>query len=287
MTRYAPAIDVEAITALDVHACTSRSTITATRRFPRISSRRRRSYFKAGGPRPDLVSIAAYYRERAMAAVVFTVDAEDQPRTGADLVRGDRGRRRGATATSSSRSGSVDPHRLDGRRPHRAGLVEDSGVRGSSSTRRCRVRPERGAHVLAVRRSRGAGVARPVPHRADRHRRRPPGRLRTRASALSNPILLDRHRRATSPTSRSSWRTRPCRGRTRRSRWRPTSTTRGSTCPAGARKYFPESLVRAANSYLEEPRPVRVGLPAADPRPLDRGRRHVDRPERPTFPSPR
>ncbi|HKC76150.1 MAG TPA: 4-hydroxyphenyl-beta-ketoacyl-CoA hydrolase, partial [Chloroflexota bacterium] len=33
-------------------------------------------YFKSAGPRPTLPEIAAYYRERKMACVVFSVDTE-------------------------------------------------------------------------------------------------------------------------------------------------------------------------------------------------------------------
>ena len=54
------------------------------------------SYFKVEGNRkPTLPEIAAYYRERRMAAVVFTVDAESATGTARRRQRGGRrGRRR-------------------------------------------------------------------------------------------------------------------------------------------------------------------------------------------------
>src|SRR5690606_32140622 len=49
-------------------------------------------YFSTDAARPDLDSIAEYYRERRMAAVVFTVDAEThlghQPLSSADIAEG-------------------------------------------------------------------------------------------------------------------------------------------------------------------------------------------------------
>src|SRR5690606_35860698 len=77
MTRYEPAIDLAAITAVDVHvhievgahgeASLPDDLVAATAK-----------YFSTDGPNPDLDGVAAYYRERRMAAVVFSVDAETQ-----------------------------------------------------------------------------------------------------------------------------------------------------------------------------------------------------------------
>ncbi|GAA1222991.1 4-hydroxyphenyl-beta-ketoacyl-CoA hydrolase [Prauserella halophila] len=75
MSRYSYGIDVEAITALDVHThveidgCGHKSLdddlIAASEK-----------YFKSGQERtPGIESMAEYYRERNMAAIVFTVDA--------------------------------------------------------------------------------------------------------------------------------------------------------------------------------------------------------------------
>src|SRR5690606_3552993 len=77
MSRYEPAIDLAAITAIDVHvhievgahgeASLPEDLVAATAK-----------YFSTDGPNPDLDGVAAYYRERRMAAVVFSVDAETQ-----------------------------------------------------------------------------------------------------------------------------------------------------------------------------------------------------------------
>jgi len=127
MTRYEPAIDVEAITALDVHVHIEVDDHGHASLPPDLVEAASK-YFKAGGPRPDLDSIAAYYRERAMAAVVFTVDAETHlgqaPISSAEIAAG--------AARHSDvliPFGSVDPHRPDAVDRIRR-LVEDSGVRG-------------------------------------------------------------------------------------------------------------------------------------------------------------
>jgi uncharacterized protein len=85
-------------------------------------------YFKATGPRPGLDEIAQLYRQRHMAAVVFTVDATTSlhhaPISSEEIALG------------ASRNndvlipfGSVDPHRSDAISRMRR-LAEDFGVRG-------------------------------------------------------------------------------------------------------------------------------------------------------------
>ncbi|WP_344065824.1 amidohydrolase family protein [Microbacterium pumilum] len=127
MTHYEPAIDVDALTAIDVHVhieidAHGHSSLPAD--LEAAASK----YFKADGPRPDLDSVAAYYRERRMAAVVFTVDAETQlgqpPISSADIADG--------AARNSDvliPFGSVDPRRPDAVDRVRR-LAEDHGVRG-------------------------------------------------------------------------------------------------------------------------------------------------------------
>lgn len=90
MTRYAPSIDLDAIEAIDthVHVEIGRDGHTA---LPGDLAEAASRYFKTDGVTPDLASIAAYYRERRMAAVVFTVDAHTQlghdPIPSLDIVR--------------------------------------------------------------------------------------------------------------------------------------------------------------------------------------------------------
>ena len=70
-----------------------------------------KKYFGEGG-RPTVEDVAAYYRERNMAAVVFTVDAVTQ--TGRSAVRNDEiAEVAAANSDVLIPFGSVDPHRPD------------------------------------------------------------------------------------------------------------------------------------------------------------------------------
>ncbi|WP_345800792.1 amidohydrolase family protein [Microbacterium sp. AZCO] len=126
-TRYESAIDVAALTAIDVHVhieVDGHGHHSLPDDLVEAASR----YFSADGPRPDLDSVAAYYRERRMAAVVFTVDAETQlghsPVSSAEIAEG--------AARNNDvliPFGSVDPRRTDAVDRARR-LVEEHGVRG-------------------------------------------------------------------------------------------------------------------------------------------------------------
>ncbi len=74
MTRYESAIDLDRIEAIDMHVHIEIDAHGHTSLPPDLVEAASK-YFSADGPRPDLDSVAAYYRERRMAAVVFTVDA--------------------------------------------------------------------------------------------------------------------------------------------------------------------------------------------------------------------
>lgn len=74
MTRYEPAIDLDAITAIDFHVHIEAGE-HGENSLPDDLAEAAAAYFKNGGLQPDLDSVAAYYRERNMAAVVFTVDS--------------------------------------------------------------------------------------------------------------------------------------------------------------------------------------------------------------------
>lgn len=74
MTRYEPAIDVASLDAIDVHVHIEIDQ-HGHRSIPDELNEAASKYFKADGPRPDLDSVADYYRERRTAAVVFTVDS--------------------------------------------------------------------------------------------------------------------------------------------------------------------------------------------------------------------
>ncbi len=127
MTRYEPAIDIDAITAIDVHVHIEIDAHGHSS-LPDDLADAAASYFSSEGPRPDIDGVAAYYRERKMAAVVFTVDAETN--FGHAAISSSE------IAEGAARNndvlipfGSVDPLKptavADARR-----LIEDHGVRG-------------------------------------------------------------------------------------------------------------------------------------------------------------
>ncbi len=128
MTRYEPAIDVAALTAIDMHVhvevdAHGHSSLPAD--LTEAASR----YFSTDGPRPDLDSIADYYRERSMAAVVFTVDARTHlghpPLSSAEIAEG-AARHNDVLIPF----GSVDPLRGASAIDDARRLIEDHGVRG-------------------------------------------------------------------------------------------------------------------------------------------------------------
>jgi predicted TIM-barrel fold metal-dependent hydrolase len=74
---YRPAIDVDRLDAIDVHVHIEVGA-DGHPSLPAALAEAASRYFKTDGVTPDLASVAAYYRERRMAAVVFTVDARTQ-----------------------------------------------------------------------------------------------------------------------------------------------------------------------------------------------------------------
>jgi predicted TIM-barrel fold metal-dependent hydrolase len=127
MTRYEPAIDLDAIEAIDAHVHIEVDAHGHSALPPDLAEAASR-YFRTDGVRPDLDGIAAYYRERRMAAVVFTVDATTNlgqpPLSSAEIAEG--------AARHSDvliPYGSVDPRRPDALDVARR-LIEDHGVRG-------------------------------------------------------------------------------------------------------------------------------------------------------------
>lgn len=127
MTRYEPAIDVENLRALDVHVHIEVDAHGHTS-LPADLVAAASRYFATDGPRPDLDSVAQYYRERQMAAVVFTVDAETglgHPPLSSEEIAEGAARNNDVLIPF----GSVDPHRPDAVDRARR-LIEDYGVRG-------------------------------------------------------------------------------------------------------------------------------------------------------------
>lgn len=73
--RYSPAIEVASLTAIDTHVHIEVDN-HGHQSLPDDVVEAVSKYFKTEGPRPTLDDIATMYREKKMAAVVFTVDAE-------------------------------------------------------------------------------------------------------------------------------------------------------------------------------------------------------------------
>ncbi|MDF2667473.1 MAG: putative metal-dependent hydrolase of the TIM-barrel fold [Microbacterium sp.] len=91
MVRYEPALDVESLRAIDVHVhveIDGHGHASLPDDLAAAASR----YFAVDAGRPDLDSIAEYYRDRSMAAIVFTVDAESHlghpPLSSVDIAAG-------------------------------------------------------------------------------------------------------------------------------------------------------------------------------------------------------
>ena len=248
MPRYESSIDVDALVAIDVHVHIEIDDHGRTS-LPGDLVEAATKYFAADAARPDLDSIADFYRERRMAAVVFTVDAETRLEHEPLSSR--------AIADGAARHsdvlipfGSVDPNRPDAVDRARR-LIDDSGVRGfkfhptvqgfdpSNEKFYALYEVLQDAGVVALFHTGQTGIGAGLPG----------GRgLRL---ALSNPMLLDGiaadfpdlqiimahpsvpwQDEALSVASHkhNTW--------IDLSGWSP--------------KYFPDSLVRAANSYLKD-----------------------------------
>ncbi|WBB90431.1 amidohydrolase family protein [Verrucosispora sp. WMMC514] len=125
---YQPAIDLDTVTAIDVHVHIEVDE-HGHNSLPNDLVAAVSKYFKADGPRPAIEAVAQYYRERQMAAVVFTVDARTQlahqPLSSVEIAR---------AATEHADVlipfGSVDPRTGAAALDLAGRLIEDEGVRG-------------------------------------------------------------------------------------------------------------------------------------------------------------
>ncbi|GAA2131514.1 4-hydroxyphenyl-beta-ketoacyl-CoA hydrolase [Actinomadura napierensis] len=122
-------IDVDALTAIDVHTHAEVSKDGHGSLSPELFGASE-EYFKAHGHRqPTIDEMAAYYRERSMAAVVFTVDAEHA--TGWPRISNEE------VAESCAEHpdvlipfASIDPHKGKAGVREARRLVDQYGVRG-------------------------------------------------------------------------------------------------------------------------------------------------------------
>jgi uncharacterized protein len=122
-------VDVEALTAIDVHTHAEIGADGHGSLSPELLGASE-AYFKAYGRRqPTIAETAAYYRERRMAAVIFTVDAEHatgHPRIANEEVAA------GCAANPDVLIpfASIDPHKGRAGVREARRLVRDHGVRG-------------------------------------------------------------------------------------------------------------------------------------------------------------
>jgi predicted TIM-barrel fold metal-dependent hydrolase len=128
MTRYEPAIDLDAIRAIDIHVhieVDDHGHSPLPQELLDAASR----YFTVDAARPDLDSVADYYRERRMAAVVFAVDSTTHlghPAISSAEIAEGAARNNDVLIPF----GSVDPLRGPAAVDHARRLVEEHGVRG-------------------------------------------------------------------------------------------------------------------------------------------------------------
>ena len=120
-------IDVDAIVALDVHVHTERTRDGHDPMPPELRAAAAR-YFRSDEPLPTVDDVAAYYRERNMAAVVFTVDWESRsgipPIPNEEIAEG-----AAANPDVLIPFASVDPARSDAVARARR-LIGEHGVKG-------------------------------------------------------------------------------------------------------------------------------------------------------------
>jgi uncharacterized protein len=126
---YQPTFDLDEIVAIDIHThaeVSERGGASLTDELTEASA----EYFKVEGDRkPTIGEMAAYYRERKMVAVVFTVDAEHA--TGTPPVPNEEVAE-GCAANSDALIpfASIDPWRGKAGVQEARRLVEQYGVRG-------------------------------------------------------------------------------------------------------------------------------------------------------------
>jgi uncharacterized protein len=248
MTRYESAIDIEAIEAIDVHVHVEVDGHGHSS-LPDDLAEAATKYFSTDGPRPDIDGIAAYYRERRMAAVVFTVDAETNldhpPISNAEIAEG--------AARNNDvliPFGSVDPNRGPAAIDIARRLIDENGVRGFKFHPTVqRFDPSDTAHFPLYEALQEAGVVALFHTGQTGIGAGMPGGRGLRLG-LSNPILLDvvaaEHPELQIIMAHPSvpWQDEALSVATHKhntwidlSGWSP--------------KYFPAELVRAANSYLK------------------------------------
>jgi predicted TIM-barrel fold metal-dependent hydrolase len=247
MARYEPAIDLESITAIDVHVHIEVDA-HGHASLPDDLAAAAAAYFSTEGGAPDIDAVAAYYRDRRMAAVVFTVDSETalgHPPISNEEIADGAARNNDVLIPFAS----VDPHRPDALERMKR-LIDESGVRGfkfhptvqnfdpSDETYFPLYEALEAAGIIALFHTGQTGIGAGMPGG------------RGMRLGLSNPMLLDTvaaefgELQIIMAHPSVPWQDEALSVATHKhntwidlSGWSP--------------KYFPEALVRAANSYLK------------------------------------
>ena len=127
---YQPAIDTETITAIDVHTHVEADDHHHTSLYQELLDASA-GYFRASVPRtPTVADLADYYRERKMAAVIFTVDATTalggHPPVSSEMIAGQAAEHNDVLIPF----GSVDPRKPAEAVDRIRDLATNYGVRG-------------------------------------------------------------------------------------------------------------------------------------------------------------
>lgn len=128
MSRYEPALDLESLQAIDMHVHIELDDHGHSSLPPDLAEAAAK-YFSSDIGQPDLDSVAAYYRERRMAAVVFSVDSETalgHPPISSEEIAEGAARNNDVLIPF----GSVDPRKGASAVDAARRLVDDHGVRG-------------------------------------------------------------------------------------------------------------------------------------------------------------
>jgi predicted TIM-barrel fold metal-dependent hydrolase len=174
---YELGLDLKQLVAIDTHVHVEQD-LAGRPTMPQVLTDAASAYFHSDHARPNIDEIADTYRERHIAAVVFTVDATTSlgypPVSSEDIAEG--------AARNNDvliPFGSVDPLQGSDAATQARRLVETRGVRGFKfhpTLQNCL--------LSALRDPPTARVARHLPHGSNRDRGGAPRRIRPQARAL-------------------------------------------------------------------------------------------------------
>jgi predicted TIM-barrel fold metal-dependent hydrolase len=128
MSKYAPAFDLQAVTAIDIHTHASLSSVQPRDPCSIPLDEHMQAYFKSA-PTPTNEEVAEYFRARKMVAVIFPVDCEHE--LGHWRVPNEEVAELAATYNDCLIPfASVDPHKGKMGVREAIKMIEDYGVRG-------------------------------------------------------------------------------------------------------------------------------------------------------------